>query len=254
MRALLATALSGLIAAPALAAENSGPVVTIDGRIDPAEWANASHITDFRQTMPFSGAPGSLPTEAWILATPEGLAVASRWPVTEHPGSIALSHPWRVVHYSRRIAGGVSVATDHGALDVWNTHLSPDGAPARRLAEIRQLLALLPTSRTVLAGDLNVRPGSHELAVLAEAGWTDGHDGVHPDSVVATNLTGDRKRLKQRLDYVLVSRDLVDHVVDARVPGATEPVDTSWWALSDHLPLVVDVELSQPRGRSAHLG
>jgi len=189
-----------------------------------------------------------------IRYAPEGLAVASRWPVTEHPGSIALSHPWRVVHYSRRIAGGVSVATDHGALDVWNTHLSPDGAPARRLAEIRQLLALLPTSRTVLAGDLNVRPGSHELAVLAEAGWTDGHDGVHPDSVVATNLTGDRKRLKQRLDYVLVSRDLVDHVVDARVPGATEPVDTSWWALSDHLPLVVDVELSQPRGRSAHLG
>lgn len=62
---------------PALAAE-TGPSVAIDGRIDPAEWAGAQHVTDFRQVMPFSGAPGSLPTEAWILATPDGLAVAFR--------------------------------------------------------------------------------------------------------------------------------------------------------------------------------
>lgn len=173
----------------------------------------------------------------------EGLAVASRWPVAARPGSVALSHKWRLVHYTRRIAGGVTVTTDAGPLEVWNTHLSPDGASTRRLAEIRRLGELLPTTRTVLAGDLNVRPGSPELAVLAEAGWIDGHDIVHPDSVVATNLTGDRSALKQRLDYVLVSHDLVDHVVDASVPGATEPIDSSWWALSDHLPLVVDLTL-----------
>lgn len=173
----------------------------------------------------------------------EGLAVASRWPVVAQPGSVALSHKWRWLHYTRRIAGGVTVATTAGPLHVWNTHLSPDDASARRLAEIHQLLELLPTIRTVLAGDLNVRPGSHELEVLADAEWTDGHDIAHPGSVVATNLTGDRQHLKQRLDYVLVSADLVDRVVDASVPGATEPVDTSWWALSDHLPLVVDLEL-----------
>ncbi len=77
MRPLIAIALCGL-ALPALATESAGPSVTIDGRIDPAEWAGARHVTDFRQTMPFSGAPASLPTEAWILATPEGLAVAFR--------------------------------------------------------------------------------------------------------------------------------------------------------------------------------
>lgn len=77
MRVLLAVVLSGL-ALPVLATGNTGPSVTIDGRIDPAEWAGAQHVTDFRQTMPFSGAAGSLPTEAWILATPEGLAVAFR--------------------------------------------------------------------------------------------------------------------------------------------------------------------------------
>src|SRR5690606_2134397 len=52
--------------------------VDIDGRIDPGEWQDARHVTDFRKVQPLSGEPASLPTEAWILATPEGLAVAFR--------------------------------------------------------------------------------------------------------------------------------------------------------------------------------
>ncbi|NUS61395.1 MAG: hypothetical protein HOQ01_10650 [Lysobacter sp.] len=50
--------------------------VTVDGKIDPAEWQGAQHVTDFRITQPLTGAPASQPTEAWILATPEGLAIA----------------------------------------------------------------------------------------------------------------------------------------------------------------------------------
>ena len=52
--------------------------VQIDGHIDPAEWAGAQHITDFRLTQPLSRAPTPYPTEAWVLATPEGLAFAFR--------------------------------------------------------------------------------------------------------------------------------------------------------------------------------
>ncbi len=52
--------------------------VEIDGRIDPAEWEGAQHIADFRKVQPLNGEPGSLPTEAWVLATPDGLAVAFR--------------------------------------------------------------------------------------------------------------------------------------------------------------------------------
>lgn len=59
------------MSAPALA-------VDIDGHIDPDEWRGARHVADFRQTQPLSGKPGSLPTEAWVLATPQGLAVAFR--------------------------------------------------------------------------------------------------------------------------------------------------------------------------------
>jgi len=50
--------------------------VDIDGRIDPDEWRDAQHVTDFRKTQPLNGEPASLMTEAWILATPDGLAVA----------------------------------------------------------------------------------------------------------------------------------------------------------------------------------
>ena len=52
--------------------------VEIDGRIDPQEWEGARYITDFRKVQPLNGEPASLQTEVWILATPEGLAVAFR--------------------------------------------------------------------------------------------------------------------------------------------------------------------------------
>jgi hypothetical protein len=50
----------------------------IDGRIDPQEWREARYIADFRKVQPLNGEPASLTTEAWILAVPEGLAVAFR--------------------------------------------------------------------------------------------------------------------------------------------------------------------------------
>jgi hypothetical protein len=52
--------------------------VEIDGRLDPQEWREARYIADFRKVQPLNGEPASLTTEAWILATPEGLAVAFR--------------------------------------------------------------------------------------------------------------------------------------------------------------------------------
>ena len=52
--------------------------IVIDGHLSAGEWQGAHHVTDFRQVQPLTGKPGSLPTEAWIKATPEGLAVAFR--------------------------------------------------------------------------------------------------------------------------------------------------------------------------------
>ena len=72
MKAISRWAGSVVLAALALPAV----AVDIDGRIDPDEWRDAQHVTDFRKTQPLNGEPATLATEAWILATPEGLAVA----------------------------------------------------------------------------------------------------------------------------------------------------------------------------------
>ncbi|HEU4602248.1 MAG TPA: DUF5916 domain-containing protein [Steroidobacteraceae bacterium] len=52
--------------------------VQIDGRIDPEEWRGAQYINDFRKVQPLNGEPASFSTEAWVLATSDGLAVAFR--------------------------------------------------------------------------------------------------------------------------------------------------------------------------------
>lgn len=52
--------------------------VVVDGVLSPGEWDGARHVTEFTQVQPLTGEPGSLRTEAWIKATPHGLAVAFR--------------------------------------------------------------------------------------------------------------------------------------------------------------------------------
>lgn len=62
--------------------------ITVDGRTDEPEWQQARHFTDFVATTPFTGepAPESVRTEAWLLSTPEGIAVAIR---SRHPKDVA---------------------------------------------------------------------------------------------------------------------------------------------------------------------
>lgn len=70
MRALFIAA-AVLIAPPALALD-------IDGRVDEAEWSDAQRIDDFRMTQPLTREPTKHVTEAWYMATEQGLAVAFR--------------------------------------------------------------------------------------------------------------------------------------------------------------------------------
>ncbi len=65
--------------------------IEVDGRIDPAEWQGAQHVTDFRLTQPLTRAPATHATEAWILATPEGLAVAFH---NTQPASVPRTRPY----------------------------------------------------------------------------------------------------------------------------------------------------------------
>lgn len=69
---LLSLSVLAVLSSPAFAQ------VKVDGVIDSAEWQGARLVTDFRMVQPFTQAATRHPTEAWILATPEGLAVAFR--------------------------------------------------------------------------------------------------------------------------------------------------------------------------------
>jgi hypothetical protein len=70
MRALF-LALAVSMPQPALALD-------IDGKIEPAEWSGAQKIDDFRMVQPLTREPSRHTTEAWYMATTEGLAVAFR--------------------------------------------------------------------------------------------------------------------------------------------------------------------------------
>ncbi len=61
-----------------LASSANAASIVVDGKISEGEWAGAQHITDFKLVQPLTGADTPYPTEAWILSTPEGLAVGFR--------------------------------------------------------------------------------------------------------------------------------------------------------------------------------
>ena len=92
------------IALPAIAvlALAAGPAVAIevDGVVSPGEWDQARHLTDFRLTQPLSREPAPYPTEAWVMATPEGLAIG--WRNTQ-PASVP-----RTRQRSQRDQGGAA--------------------------------------------------------------------------------------------------------------------------------------------------
>ena len=50
----------------------------IDGKIDPTEWSGAQRVDDFRMTQPLTREPSRHTTEAWYMATADGLAIAFR--------------------------------------------------------------------------------------------------------------------------------------------------------------------------------
>ena len=89
--ALLAFVGMSSLAAPAAAIE-------VDGVISPGEWDGARHVTDFRLTQPLSREPAPHPTEAWILATPEGLAIG--WRNTQ-PATVPLTGRDDAVDFDR---------------------------------------------------------------------------------------------------------------------------------------------------------
>lgn len=175
----------------------------------------------------------------------EGLSLLSSGPVNASTSFVLRSAPW--FSWRRRIA----VVAHLAGLVVVNVHLSPGADDGRRAAEVDRLLrhlSLTADDGLVVCGDLNVEPPAASLEALGEAGLVDAWASAPTGAAGrgATNWTpGPRagRPPTQRLDAVhLPSR--------WTVAGAWVPTDDldEWARLSDHLPLVVDVEVPEPNG------
>ncbi|MGK5531671.1 endonuclease/exonuclease/phosphatase family protein [Streptomyces sp. URMC 129] len=110
---------------------------------------------------------------------------------------------------------------------VVTTHLDGGGDPGERLRQLDPLLrATGDDPHTVLAGDLNARPGSREIETVREAGFRSAQDeNGDPDANTAVSPP-------RRVDWILGAADV--SFADFRLRATTA---------SDHLPLAVTVFL-----------
>jgi endonuclease/exonuclease/phosphatase family metal-dependent hydrolase len=172
--------------------------------------------------------PKSGPAGLW-----EGIGVLSRVPV--------VSTAWRDLGAQGRVVQLVTVSPpEGGTLDVYNTHLGL-GGEALRSTQAQRILEWIEGRRpgpAVVLGDLNARPGSPTIELLASR-LRSAHLAFHgwePARTVPTPLRRHYSGDGSVLDYVLVN-ELVE-VSDARI-AFDEAVGDLW--ASDHYGLVVDL-------------
>ncbi|MEZ0470789.1 DUF5916 domain-containing protein [Luteimonas salinilitoris] len=85
--------------------------ITVDGRLDEPEWATAQRFTDFRVTQPYTRGTPRLRTEARLLSTPEGIAVAF---INQQPPGVPRVKP-RIERDQRRASDRVNFIIDFDA-------------------------------------------------------------------------------------------------------------------------------------------
>lgn len=163
----------------------------------------------------------------------EGLAILTPWALSHHlrttitPGVST----WIFKH---RILAAATVTRRDATLRVFNTHLASDDIDQRiaQAARVADRIRADAHRSPVLTGDLNTTAAGGEIEVLRElraAGLVD-PGGVATNPAIAPH---------QRLDYVLVPDG-------ATVPLTDTPAGGEEWAeLSDHLPVLVVVQLHQ---------
>jgi endonuclease/exonuclease/phosphatase family metal-dependent hydrolase len=164
----------------------------------------------------------------------EGIGVLSRVPV--------VSTGWLDLHADGRVAQRVTVRVGDGTLDVYNAHLGL-GGEVLRSGQAQRILDWMAGRRpgpAVLLGDLNARPGSPTLELLATR-LRSAHVAVHgcePDRTVPTPLRAGATGAGSVLDYILVN-DQVE------VAGAWLAFDEAEGTIcaSDHYGLVADLRL-----------
>ena len=162
----------------------------------------------------------------------EGMAIVSRATLAEETSYVLTpsARPWthrrRIVQHARIASLGV---------DVTNVHLASHAESSARVDQARMICAQIAkgvSANAFIGGDFNAHNEPALWSVFEERGFVD----AGSSEGAATNPAG---AATQRLDRVLVGRGL-------RVASLVVPDDgPSWSRLSDHLPVVVQVDIGE---------
>lgn len=147
-----------------------------------------------------------------------GLALLSRFPI------LSASKLELTSVGEQRILLTAEILTDHGTLNVANTHL---GLGADRTDQASEIVAALAGREyVILMGDMNAEPSAPEMQTLVAAFadvWLQG--GVGDGYTIPVDVPA------RRIDYILIGPDWPS-AIEAHVPSTTA---------SDHLPVVATV-------------
>ncbi len=151
-----------------------------------------------------------------------GNVILSRYEIRDS-GSVRF--PVRESQFQRGLTWAL-VSSPGGDLLIINAHLAHDSA-ADRLAQAQDILAFWRgRERTILLGDFNEGPDSPPIRRLLAAGF---EDALAPHGL-GTTFTFPSVQPSERLDYILVSRDL------RSAAGSIQKTTAS-----DHLPVLADI-------------
>lgn len=164
-----------------------------------------------------------------------GNAILSRFPL-EVVQAAPLARPYPMLRLEPRAALWVKLHLENGPVDFLNTHLGL--LPGERLLQVRDLLGpdwlgRVDRSRPcILCGDFNAVPGSPTHQALRRI-LRDCDEELAPG-----------RRLKTYVSYLPLTR--IDHVftcAQVQVHRVEVPRSPLTRVASDHLPLVVDLEI-----------
>lgn len=124
------------------------------------------------------------------------------------------------------------LGTSESHLTIIGTHLSTNRA--ERLTQVEFIVDTFPVTNgpMLLVGDLNSGPHEQDIRALLDAGWIDVWNELGEGEGATFPATNPR----YRIDYVFASPEAAAAIV------GIELVPTE---ISDHLPLIVDVDLSK---------
>ncbi len=185
----------------------------------------------------------------WTILFEEGSAILSRFELKD-PSSIELLP--RAAIFEHRIVLHATAVTPWGDIDVFVAHLT-DGEEAINAAQLVSLQSFVDTTGSapvVIGGDFNAREDeAHMLALSPE--WTDTHTAANPGEPGFTCCVddlhaGSGETLEKRIDYVfLLPRSGVNLEVLSADVVLDQPVrvDGGWQWASDHVGLLVEIEI-----------